>query len=216
MSKSTTKYPEDEFDRLAPDAVPSGAHRAPRSRWSRFAPFLVVVMVSAALAIGAVYYYYARSPAAPVTADPTPSVSAPADPTDGTDPDTEAVTDGESPDAAEPEAPAEPEASAEPEETVEPPAATVDTTTPVRVLNATTRSGVAAGAANTLTAAGWTDVVADNYTGTKPSNSLVYFKNAESEASAREVAQLLGITEVLEAPNLVGPVSVVLSGSFPN
>ena len=82
--------------------------------------------------------------------------------------------------------------------------------------NATNRSGVAAGAAKTLTDAGWTDVVADNYTGTAPSGPLVYFKDEGSEAAAREVAQLLGIDEVVAAPNLVGPVSVVLAGSFQN
>ena len=216
MSKSTTKYPEDEFDRVDPDAAPAGAHRAPRSRWSRVVPYLVVVAVSAALAVGLVYYY-SQSPNSQLNAGSTPSVSASSEPTDGTDGDTEEVTGAETPDTAEPAEPTtEPEIPVEPETPVEPPVAAVDTTTAVRVLNATGRQGVAAGAAETLTDAGWTDVVADNYTGTRPSSSLVYFKDSDSEAEAREVAQLLGITEVIEAPNLVGPVSVVLVGSFSN
>lgn len=214
MSKPTTKYPEDEFDRVDPDAAPAGAHRAPRSRWSRTAPYLIVVAVSAALAVGLVYYY-SQSPTSRLNADPTPSVSAePTAPTEGTEPDAGEVTGVETPDATEPTEPVEPEVPVEPETPVEPPAPVADTATPVRVLNATSRQGVAAGAAETLAEAGWTDVVADNFTGTRPSGSLVYYKDADSEDEAREVAQLLGITEVLEAPNLVGPVSVVLAGSF--
>ena len=216
MSKSTTKYPEDEFDRLDPDAAPAGVHRAPQSRWSRLAPFLVVVVVSAALAVG-VIYYLAQSPTSRLNAGATPTASAPADPTP--DVDSDEVTDvetPEAPDTTESDEPVEPEVPVEPETPVEPPPAVVDTTLPVRVLNATNRSGVAAGAAQKLGAAGWTDVVADNFTGNTPSTSLVYFKDADSEASAREIAGLLGITEVVEASNLVGPVSVVLAGSFPN
>lgn len=208
MSKSTTKYPEDEFDLLDPTDVPSGVHRAPRSVWSRLAPFVVVVAVCAVLGVGTVYYL-AQSPSSPLNAGATPSTStAPADPTDG-------ATDVATPDPtdpATPEAPVEP--PAEPEVPVEPETPVVDTSTAVRVLNATGRSGVAAGAAGTLTDAGWSDVVADNFTGTRPTSSLVYFKSSESEAAAREVAQLLGITDVVEAPKLVGPVSVILAGSF--
>lgn len=216
MSKSTTKYPEDEFDRVDPDAAPAGAHRAPRSRWSRSAPYLIVVACSAALAVGLVYYL-AQSPTSQLNAGPAPapSVSASSEPTEGTEPDAEEVTGVETPDATDPAEPT-PEPTTEPTTPVEPPAAAVDTATAVRVLNGTGRQGVAAGAAEILAGEGWTDVVADNYTGTRPSSSLVYFKDSDSEAEAREVAQLLGITEVIEAPNLVGPVSVVLVGSFPN
>lgn len=213
MSKPTAKYPEDEFDRLDPDAAPAGAHRAPRSGWSRSVPYLIVVVVSAALAVGLVYYF-SQSPTSPLNAGATPSASG--EPTESTESDAEEVTDGDTPDAAEPTEPTAPETSAEPETPAASPAAVVDTTMAVRVLNATNRQGVAAGAAETLADAGWTDVVADNYTGTQPSSSLVYYKDADSEAEAREVAKLLGITEVVVAPNLVGPVSAVLAGSFPN
>ena len=184
-------------------------------------PFLVVIAVSAALAVAAVYYV-SQSPTSPLNAGATPTASAPADPdatdaADGTDGSADAgdgeVTDVETPDATEPTEPAPDEDPAAPETPLAP---VVDTSTAVRVLNATNRSGVAAGAAKTLTDAGWTEVVADNYTGTTPSTSLVYYKDASSEAAAREVAQLLGITEVVGAPSLVGPVSVVLAGSFQN
>lgn len=215
MSKSTTKYPEDEFDRLDPDAAPAGVHRAPRSRWSRVAPYLIVVAVSAALAVGLVYYY-SQSPTSRLNAtpSPTPAASAPAEPTDGTEADADEVTEEET---ADPEVPVEPtDEVTEPEAPAAPPVVAADKATAVRVLNATNRQGVAAGAAETLTEAGWSDVVADNFSGAAPSTSLVYFKSSESEAEAREVAQLLGITEVIEAPKLVGPVSVVLVGSFSN
>ena len=213
MSKPTTKYPEDEFDRVDPDAAPAGAHRAPRSRWSRTAPYLLVVAVSAALAVGLVYYY-AQSPTSPLTAGSTPAPSVSSAPEEGTGSDTGEVTDVESPDATEPETEPTGTETPEPEVSAEPPAAVVDTSTAVRVLNASGRQGVAGGAAEVLAGEGWTDVVADNYTGTPPSASLVYFKDSDSEAEAREVARLLGITQVLEAPNLVGPVSAVLAVSY--
>lgn len=221
MSKPTSKYPEDEFDAVEPGTAPSGVHRAPRSTWSRVAPFVVVMVTCAVLAVGTVYYL-AQSPTSRLNTPP-PAATAAAEPTADAGAATPDATDAVTPDAepadeatTEPADEATDEATAEPEEPVEPPAEVADTTTSIRVLNATGRSGVAAGAAETLTDAGWSDVVADNFTGTEPTSSLVYFKDSTSEASAREVAQLLGITQVIEAPKLVGPVSVVLVGSFGN
>lgn len=216
MSKTTTtKHPQDEFDLVDPGAGPAGVHRAPRSAWRRATPFLVVMVVCAALAAGTVIAYFELG-GTPPTTQAQPSTPA----TDGAEApatDDGAEAPAEDPAAEDPaaETPAAEEPTVEPEApVVEEPADVVDTGTAVRVLNATGRSGVAATAAEVLTDADWSDVVADNFSGTDPASSVVYFKNSDSEAEAREVARLLEITQVLEAPNLVGPVSVVLVGSY--
>jgi hypothetical protein len=204
VSKRSSKYPPDEFDAVTGDGLPAGVHRAPRSRWSRVWPYLAVIFGCSLLAVGVVYYvYYADD--APPTATPTVEATIPPDAA-ATEPPVEEVPA--------PETPVEPTDEPTADPTTEPAAEPADTDTAVRVLNGTGRNGVAAGAASDLEDEGWTDITAATYEGTPLDDSVVYFKTAESEAEAIEVARILGISDVLEAPSLVGPVSAVLAGDF--
>ena len=119
-----SKYPEDEFDRIEELGLPAGVHRSPRSAWSKVAPFVVVVVLCAALAVAAVYLV-ARTPGSPLSeASQTAGEPAAEDPADGEvlpeDPavDGEATPEGEAPadgeEAPEGEAPAEEEPAAPP------------------------------------------------------------------------------------------------------
>ena len=49
-------YDEDEFDAPVDPDGPHGVHRAPRSAWSRWWPFLLVIVVVPALTFAAVYW----------------------------------------------------------------------------------------------------------------------------------------------------------------
>jgi hypothetical protein len=206
VSKRTAKYPKDEFDQVDPRGLPAGVHRAPATTWSKVSPYVIVVVICAVLAVGVVYAL-SRNADSPLNSLVSPTVSV--TPTD------EATTDDGTP-AVDP--------STEPapvETTVEPPTdpttdapVDVDTSVQVRVLNATGRAGVAGAAAEKLTQAGWTNTEAADYTGDPIDESAVFYKTAENEAQAREVARILGITGVFPVEDYRAPVTVVLSGSF--
>lgn len=215
-----SKYPEDEFDRTDGLGLPAGVHRTPRSAWSKIAPFLVVVVLCAALAVAAVYVL-SRTPGSPLDqSSASPSASAPAEEPAAEDPAAEdpAAEDpaAEDPAAEDPAAqdPAAEDPEADPETPAEPEAPVADTSVAVRVLNATGRSGAAAGAADTLSGAGWSDVSADNYTGDRLNASVVWYQSEELADEAQAVADLLGIpaSQVTLVPELRGPLSVILAG----
>ncbi|MBF0723145.1 LytR C-terminal domain-containing protein [Sanguibacter inulinus] len=200
-----SKYPEDEFDRTDGLGLPAGVHRTPRSAWSKTAPFLVVVVLCAALAVAAVYVL-SRTPGSPLDqSSASPSASAPAEDPAAEDP---AAEDPAAEDPAAEDPAADPETPAEPEVPV------ADTSVAVRVLNATGRSGAAAGAADTLSGAGWSDVSADNYTGDRLNASVVWYQSEDLADEAQAVADLLGIpaSQVTLVPELRGPLSVILAG----
>lgn len=195
MSKADYPYPEDEFDALSPDA-PTGVHRAPRSAWSRWWPFLVVLVVVPVLAYGAVTYLSGTRDLAgdgqsqgPATGDETPPAEGEGDPADpGT---------GE----GEPAAPDEP--------TVEAPPPVL--TTPVAVLNGARIEGLAGRLAEQLTAAGFTSVTADNAGDELPAQSTVYVASEELRSTGELVATTVGVPTVEVAPDRAGAgVAVVL------
>ena len=213
-----SKYPEDEFDRIEEVGLPAGVHRTPRSAWSKIAPFLVVVVLCAALAVAAVYVL-SRTPGSPLdqsSASPSATAEDPAaeDPA-AEDPAAEDPA-AEDPAAEDPAAedPAAEDPAADPEAPAEPEAPVADTSVAVRVLNATGRSGAAAGAADTLSGAGWSDVSADNYTGDSLNASVVWYQTEDLADEAQAVADLLGIpaSQVTLVPELRGPLSVILAG----
>jgi cytoskeletal protein RodZ len=193
-------YPPDEFDAVDPSAGPRGAHRRPRSRWATAWPYLAALAVSAVLAFALVGYVWedrAPTPSAQGTAGQAPQgTTPPPSPSD-----------------------AAPEESPRPEPTTDAPTATTpapapDLSTPVSVVNSTTVPGLAADAAGQLEAAGWTEVVFGNFTGTLPA-STVRYATAEQEGSARAVADTLGIDTVeLAADDAVGGIEVVLEADY--
>ncbi len=194
MSKADYPYPDDEFDAPPDPSAPRSVHRAPRSAWSRWWPFLAVLVLAPLVAYGLVTFM-ARSGNSPVAGF-----------TDGDDePSITATTDAPTDEASEPQSP-----SADPT-TEAPPAAQPVLSTPVTVLNAAGVQGLAAKGAAKLTSAGFTSVKPDNFRGAKPAASVVYYASDALKPTADLVASTLGVATVTLAPQQAGTgISVVL------
>ncbi len=192
MSKAETHYPEDEFDVPNPDAA-RGVHRAPRSAWSRWWPFLAVLIIAPVIAYGVVTLLAQNDDLPTNQASPGASPAA----SDGaTAPADDAATGDGTADTP----PADDAAPA------------VNLAAPVEVLNAAKISGLAAAEAAKLTSAGFTAVTTGNFTGTKPADSVVYYASEDLAPTAQLAASTLGITTVtLSAENAGTGISVVLA-----
>jgi hypothetical protein len=96
-------------------------------------------------------------------------------------------------------------------------APTVDHTQPVAVLNATKRSGLAAGAASKLRSAGWTIRATGNYTGAVSGTTIFYGKGS-LQATAQAVADDLGSPAAVQESADFGSsrVTAVLGADYPN
>src|SRR5699024_1491348 len=149
-------HPADEFDAAASAGGPRGAHRAPRSRWTRWRPFLIVLVIFPVLAYGLVTWLSDWEGLAGVD---LPTFSDSAD--DGTGED--GTGEGGTGEDTEPtdEATTPPETETEPEVPEVPPAV-VDPARPVQVLNSTSTSGLASNGAAKVEEAGFTDVTSGN------------------------------------------------------
>jgi len=191
-------FPADEFDAAARAGGPRGVHRATRTRWSRWWPFLVVLLLFPALAYAGVTWLsdwqglggndQSDTGAAP-SAQPT-------------------GTTGDTTETAAPEATVEP--------TVEPPPAPpVDQARTVLVSNATTTSGLADNGRTRLEAAGFTSVTADNWDAADPAASVVYYQLPADITTAQLVASTLGIATVQESAELAPDgIVAVLAGDY--
>lgn len=195
MSKADYPYPDDEFDATDP-ATPLGVHRAPRTWWSRWWPFVVVVLVAPVLAFLAVTYAADQD---------TPSSGSNDNPTTSAPPTSEEPSSSET--ASTPaEEPAE-----TPEETPsEEPAAEPDTAAGVLVLNGSGISGLAGRTGEDLESAGFTNVSTGNYSGDLDA-STVFYASEELRATADLVAQTIGVDAVELDPAEAGDaITVVL------
>lgn len=191
MSKAEYSYPEDEFDVPSNPDVPRGVHRAPRSAWSRWWPFLVVLVLAPVLAF-AVVNYMARDGNLPSLPGTSTSPEAQEDTPSDTATEGETPTDTETTPADEPVAPAP----------------VMDT--PVVVLNAASIGGLAAAQAEKLTTAGFTAVTTGNTEATTD-DSVVYYAAEDQKVTAELVAQTLGLGAPTLSPADAGTaISVVL------
>ncbi len=207
-------YPPDEFDQPPASGQSVGIHRAPQSRWSKVWPYLVVIIIFAALAYGVVAWFASQNPQSDDAATPpvaTSSSAQPSEPTvdDPTETSAEPTTDEPSEEPEEPE-----ETETTPEPTEEETTAEADRAVAIRVLNATSQGGLAGSGVNKLADAGWTNATAANYTGGAVNASSVWFKSEENRAEAEQIASDMGISDVSLQPTLVGPVSVILAADF--
>ncbi len=203
MKPGAYSYPPDEFDAAARSGGPRGVHRATRSRWSRWWPFLLVLVVFPALAYGAVTVLsdWDGLPGGGTGAeDPGDAAEEPTDETAGpTDPADPAATPSPTPEPT-PEPPPPPPAD---------PARQVD------VFNATNRSGLAGNAAERLEDAGFTDVSALNWDGDDPAASVVYYGAPTDVTTAQLVGSTLGIAQVVQDAALAPDgIVVVLAADF--
>lgn len=200
-------YPPDEFDASSDDGpAPIGVHRAPVPAWRAWLPLLAILVIVPLLAWGAVALLGSRA------GDPSDVQVGPAQPSATTVPS--ATTSPTTEPTAEPTAA---EATPTPEPTPEPPT-TADLTTGVTVHNGTSTNGLAARTADRLTNAGYTSVTVapGSYTETEPARTTVYYAGPEHAVTAQAAAGLLGITNVVQDPQMAAsnPIVIVLRNDF--
>lgn len=222
---------EDEFDVAGHDSAPQGVHRRPRSLARFLLPIVAVLIIAPLLAWGAIALLGRTD--APIPA-PTPEPEAtettdePEDDPDELDEELDDEPEESEPTEVEPE-PAEdpedeltdpdddeltdPEDSDVPEDE-EPAAADVDFLAGVAVLNGTTVGGLATEATQSLVTSGFTGATAGNYSSPQPAVSAVYYRDATLQATAAEVADVLGIAPVQELPGASAEIVVVLRDDF--
>lgn len=204
-------YPKDEFDEPPVPGQPVGVHLPRRGTWDRLRAFVIVLVVAALLAYGIVWWFSTQTTDKKTAAGPATSSTAPVDPTGAptTGESAEEPTDAEStPDESE-EPTDEPTDEETPEQSPE-----LDQAVPIRVLNSTNVSGLAASAAQSLVADGWTGAEAANFTGTPPSVTSVWYQSEEYADEAEAIAESLGVQGATLVESLRGPVSVILRPDY--
>jgi len=199
VSKAAYRYPPDEFDAAPDPDAPRGVHRAPRSAWSRWWPFLAVIVVVPLVAWGAVTVLAqgGHLPDLP-GAGATQTQDALTGPTDSA---TGQPTGGATTPAVAPTTPAAQQAVL---------------TTPVSVLNGSKINGLAGQVASKLTAAGFTTVTTGNATGTTPVASTVFYGSDALKATAELVGQTIHVSNVVMSPTDAPNGIVVVLRSNPS
>lgn len=212
-------YPKDAYD--TPPAGPVGVHRGARSVGARALPFVIVLIVAvlAGLAFWAVFSGQAARvlsggdsvSSSTTTATATASATSQSATASHTEEASQTPEETASEEPSHSETPSQsPSESASPSETPsETPSAQVNYSTAVSVINGTGTTGYAAQEAAKLQAAGFTSVTPSNPSGTLPSASVVWYSSPDDEATAKEVANALGIADVQQA-NIATPVMAVL------
>ena len=219
-------YEKDVYDK--PPAGPMGVHRGARSAASRAMPYVIVIIVAllAGLLFWGVYSGDINNLKMPWSSQESPTTSsaeksksgesksksqsdsASGDKTDASNADSstdsqqnDQNTDQNADQNAEQNAEQADNATAQ---------QVVNTGTEVRVVNATNITGYAQSKADVLVQAGYTSVSASNPTGNVPSQTVVWYQNETDKATAENVAQTLGISNVQQSDGLVTPIVVVL------
>ncbi|MDK9934054.1 LytR C-terminal domain-containing protein [Bifidobacterium catenulatum] len=219
-------YEKDVYDN--PPAGPMGVHRGARSAASRAMPYVIVIIVAllAGLLFWGVYSGEINNLKMPWSSQESPTTSSAeksksgesksksqSDSASGNKADAsnaDSSTDSQQNDQntdqntdqnAEQNAEQADNATAQ---------QVVNTGTEVRVVNATNITGYAQSKADVLVQAGYTSVSASNPTGNVPSQTVVWYQNETDKATAENVAQTLGISNVQQSDGLVTPIVVVL------
>lgn len=211
-------YEKDVYDN--PPAGPMGVHRGARSAASRAMPYVIVIIVAllAGLLFWGVYSGEINNLKMPWSSQESPTTSSAeksksgesksksqADSASGNK--TDASNADSSTDSQQNDQNAEQNAEQADNATAQ---QVVNTGTEVRVVNATNITGYAQSKADVLVQAGYTSVSASNPTGNVPSQTVVWYQNETDKATAENVAQTLGISNVQQSDGLVTPIVVVL------
>lgn len=201
-------YAMDEFDN--PPKGPAGVHRGRRSAAARYTPFVVVVLVAALcgfLAWGVLSgefnkVHWPWSPASSQTSSKTSTTTAKKKAAEKKQ--QEAAKKQQEEEAAKKQQ--EEEAAKQQQEQ----AAQVDRSLSVRVINGTGISGYAATKQSVLNQAGYANVAAANPSGTLPDATVVWYQNDADKATAEDVANALGISNVQQTSGLGASIVVIL------
>lgn len=207
-------YAMDEFDN--PPKGPAGVHRGRRSAAARYTPFVVVVVVAALcgfLAWGVLSgefnkVHWPWSPASSQTSSKTSTTTAKkkaaAKKAAEKQQQEQAAKKQQEEEAAKKQQ--EEEAAKQQQEQ----AAQVDRSLSVRVINGTGISGYAATKQSVLNQAGYANVAAANPSGTLPDATVVWYQNDADKATAEDVANALGISNVQQTSGLGASIVVIL------
>lgn len=207
-------YAMDEFDN--PPKGPAGVHRGRRSAAARYTPFVVVVVVAALcgfLAWGVLSgefnkVHWPWSPASSQTSSKTSTTAAKKKAAEKKAAEKkqqeEAAKKQQEEEAAKKQQ--EEEAAKQQQEQ----AAQVDRSLSVRVINGTGISGYAATKQSVLNQAGYANVAAANPSGTLPDATVVWYQNDADKATAEDVANALGISNVQQTSGLGASIVVIL------
>ena len=203
------QYPADEFDNVPAD-VPVGVHRKPPSPWHSIVPFLVVLLLVPLLAWGITALVRNRvSDEDVVFVEEEQSLEQVQ-----SEPIEEEViieAEGDEPTAA----PDDPFAGEEEEDIVVDDvvyevAAEVDYQASIAVLNASGIAGYAAQTMQELHGAGFPNAFADNSSDRATPENTVYYSGPEWAATAAQVAEVLGISSVVENAGAATAAHVVV------
>ena len=208
-------YAMDEFDN--PPKGPAGVHRGRRSAAARYTPFVVVVVVAALcgfLAWGVLSgefnkVHWPWSPASSQTSSKTSTTTAKKKAAEKKaaekkQQEEEAAKKQQEEEAAKKQQ--EEDAAKQQQEQ----AAQVDRSLSVRVINGTGISGYAATKQSVLNQAGYANVAAANPSGTLPDATVVWYQNDADKATAEDVANALGISNVQQTSGLGASIVVIL------
>lgn len=213
-------YEKDVYDN--PPAGPMGVHRGARSAASRAMPYVIVIIVAllAGLLFWGVYSGEINNLKMPWSSQESPTTSSTekskssesksksqADSDSASGNKTDASNADSSTDSQQNDQNADQNAEQADNATAQ---QVVNTGTEVRVVNATNITGYAQSKADVLVQAGYTSVSASNPTGNVPSQTVVWYQNEADKATAENVAQTLGISNVQQSDGLVTPIVVVL------
>lgn len=207
-------YAMDEFDN--PPKGPAGVHRGRRSAAARYTPFVVVVVVAALcgfLAWGVLSgefnkVHWPWSPASSQTSSKTSTTTAKKKAAEK-----KAAEKKQQEEAAKKQQEEEVAKKQQEEEAAkqqQEQAAQVDRSLSVRVINGTGISGYAATKQSVLNQAGYANVAAANPSGTLPDATVVWYQNDADKATAEDVANALGISNVQQTSGLGASIVVIL------
>lgn len=203
-------YEKDVYDN--PPAGPMGVHRGARSAASRAMPYVIVIIVAllAGLLFWGVYSGEINNLKMPWSSQESPTTSSAEKSKSGESKSksqsdsasgnkTDASNAGSSTDSQQNDQNTDQNAEQADNATAQ---QVVNTGTEVRVVNATNITGYAQSKADVLVQAGYTSVSASNPTGNVPSQTVVWYQNETDRATAENVAQTLGISNVQQSDGL--------------
>ena len=196
----------DAFDN--PPKGPVGVHRGPRSLSIRVLPYLLVVVLAVlcglgvwAAVSGSLPWQQTHTEASRVISSHLPKRSASSSASSSA-----AATDQASQEQTSEPSSQSPSASASSSS----PAPVVNRGTQVTVINGTRVNGYAGKKRQVLVNAGYTAVTASNPQDALPGVSTVRYRDEADKATAQEVANLLGITQVEQSSVASTPVEAIL------
>lgn len=213
-------YAADEFDN--PPKGPAGVHRGRRSAVARYAPFVIVVVVAALcgfLAWGVLSGEFSKvqwpwSPSTSQTSNKISTTTAKKKAAEKKAAEKKAAEEKAAQEKAAQEKAAEEKAAQEKQQQEQQEqqeqAAQVNRSLSVRVVNGTGISGYAATKQSVLNQAGYANVAAANPSGTLPASTVVWYQNDADQATAQDVANALGISNVQQTSGLGAAIVVVL------